>query len=278
MIPFHTLLPPSPIVSDLFCLGSGILPEEGDYLVKKANVTTMLVGEHLWEASQEIADYVRAQPDSRSLQLLSISSDARGIPSTHATIDNALSVNPAGPGLIMFTSGTTGRPKGVILPRVLFNEVKDVGNDQVALNHRPCHWIGGARTSVDAILTGKTLVNIGEKRAESRAEAVIAVLEEYPITDAVFTPALLRWVKQIMMKGGNPMPAHVRAERGNPFKHLSSIKCAAGICEPSTISFLTSLTGLRFETIYGATEIGGLITMGHSEVKVIFHTCDLTWK
>ena len=130
----------------------------------------MLVGENLAQASQQIADYVRAQPDSRPLQLLSISSNARGAPSTQATIDNSLLVNPAGPGMIMFTSGTTGRPKGVILPRVLFNEVKDAGEDQVALNHRPCHWIGGARTSVDAILTGKTLVNIGEKRAESRAK------------------------------------------------------------------------------------------------------------
>lgn len=76
----------------------------------------------------------------------------------------AIRADKAGPGMALFTSGTIRRPKGVVLPRICFAELRCVEQGKVVLNHLLGHWKGRARNLIEPVVTGGILVRIGRKR------------------------------------------------------------------------------------------------------------------
>ncbi|KAK3291273.1 uncharacterized protein B0H64DRAFT_367327 [Chaetomium fimeti] len=237
-------------------MASGILPEEAHHIISKSKATLLLVGDGCTDKAASISAFVRGQGNSFEWAAIFSESSVkldRNLISIDAEIDNSLRLSPRGPGILLFTSGTTGRPKGVVLPRSCFGFPDRVGASAsgVVVSHRACHWIAGTTSLISPILSGKTLHILGENTTSE--DILDALLRLHP-TQICFTPTILREMKALVLSRGGPLEQYAAG-----FQNLSQVRCAAAPIEPSLREFWTGLTGLPFENIYGCTEAGGVI-------------------
>ncbi|KAM4066050.1 AMP-binding enzyme [Hirsutella rhossiliensis] len=244
--------------------GSGILPEEAYYFLSKTKATCMLASKDCFGRAEKICAYLSEQKDSESLTLLPISSDAQPLGNADIAIEDSLPVDSGGPGLVLFTSGTTGLPKATVLPKRCFAYAQLAEPGSAAINYRPGHWIGGARSLIEPVVTGTKLYDLGEKAG---ADTVLEAFKTHRITHATFTPLVLRQMKDLMTDGSGELSKEGRKKYSNYFKGLPTIRCAAGILGPTTMQFWTDLTGLPFENVYSSTELGGPATRAISGIK-----------
>jgi long-chain acyl-CoA synthetase len=135
-------------------------------------------------------------------------------------------IDPAQAVVQVYTSGTSGRPKGVVLGHRAFldviREVVRAGDELIAwrpgdvtLLALPTFHVGGLWFAVHGMVTGATSVVM---RAFSAA-AALALIEQHRITKVAFVPAMIRFmlseptsrtadlssVDQLIY-GGSPMP------------------------------------------------------------------------
>ncbi|KAH6843247.1 hypothetical protein B0I37DRAFT_330943 [Chaetomium sp. MPI-CAGE-AT-0009] len=237
-------------------MASGILPEEAHHIISKSKATLLLVGDGCTDKAASISAFVRGQGNSFEWAAIFSESSMKldqNLISIDAEIDSSLRLSPRGPGILLFTSGTTGRPKGVVLPRSCLGvpDRVETSASGVVVSHRACHWIAGTTSLISPILSGKTLHVLGENATSE--DILDALLRLHP-THVCFTPTILREMKALMLSRGSPLEQYAAG-----FQNLSQVRCAAAPIEPSLREFWTGLTGLPFENIYGCTEAGGII-------------------
>lgn len=162
-------------------------------------------------------------------------------------------MDPRGPGLVIFTSGTTGPPKGAVLPRICMVFQPDAPANCQTVCFRPPHWLGGAISLVEPMLTGKQ-VHILRERAG--VEYIWKVFRNHQITGTGFTPGVLREMKEwLETQSQDEQEEYLKA-----FKRIGVIHCAGAMVSPSVLKFWKSRTGLVFNNVYGSTEVGGFAT------------------
>lgn len=77
-------------------------------------------------------------------------------------INQALQIDSKRPGAVLFTSGTSGPPKGVVLPRASFQFGRNPAEPGSAtLGYKGAHWWTGCRKALEPVLSGKKLYHIG---------------------------------------------------------------------------------------------------------------------
>lgn len=185
-----------------------------------------------------------------------------GGPVADASDHHARSLDEEDPAVVIFTSGTEGRPKAVVLAhrsllaglqmlldvsRRLPGQIDETSGD-VALHTGPLFHIGGVQTLIRAITVGDTLV-MPEGRFDP-AEA-LRLIERYKIT---------RW---------SAVPTMVSRVLAHPDVHRRDLRSLRSVTvggAPVHAEFLERLrTGLpgvqvRVPTGYGLTENGGQAT------------------
>ncbi|PKK48947.1 hypothetical protein CI102_7970 [Trichoderma harzianum] len=245
--------------------GSGILPEEASHFLSITKATCILIGSNdCIERAAKIAAFINSQGGTAFT--LPISHDAEPIRASNVDIDEGVQLAPDGPGMVLFTSGTTGLPKGAILPRNCFTNVSLAKPGEACINYRPGHWIGGARTLIMPMLSGKELYTLGEKGS---AKEVLNAFRTHRITQAAFTPTLLRNMRELLINSDGQVPNEKRDEYASWFKALDGLKCSAGMIDHSILKFWTDLTGLHMYIGYSATELGGLTIATRDPVTTI---------
>ncbi|DAA77519.1 TPA_exp: Adenylate-forming enzyme AfeA [Trichophyton benhamiae CBS 112371] len=220
------------------------------------------------ERASNIHTYIK-QTKCEALTVVAISCDAKALDETERAIeiDHNCVMAPGGPGMIIFTSGTTGRPKGALLPRcaLLGTGIREPGS--AALVYRPNHWIGGARDIIQSLLSGMKVHSLKTKVQDARAEDVLRAFRTSQITHAAFMPDVLRRM-MFLLTCHRDLSSILQEEKDlwySYFKGLSIIKCSGGSLEPPVRDFWIGLTGLPFENFYSSTELGGSAIGGLSE-------------
>ncbi len=197
--------------------------DELEYMIATAGVRVLMVGDRyvplmagmrdrLWGVTQYVA-MESSQPDMVSFEALiaQASGDA-----SEAEVDEG-DVN-----ILMYTSGTTGRPKGVMLTYGDFvayvcgnTELADGTPRGAALLCVPMYHIAGVTAMMTSIFTGRTLVILPQFEPREWLEAV----QRERITHAFLVPTMLKRVLEhpdfhryscssveILAYGAAPMP------------------------------------------------------------------------
>jgi acyl-CoA synthetase (AMP-forming)/AMP-acid ligase II len=176
-----------------------LVADEIAYILSDAGATVLVVDEGLARLGAEVAARVEAVAHCL------VTGDA---PSTGGTIEGYgaaiagasdtpidIEVPESAPAFLMYTSGTTGRPKGAVITH--FNLVMNTLNtmvtrniatdDEVWLSAVPLFHIAGLNGILVHLMVGATTVILGSDRFDPAA--VVDLLEAQQITGCFFVPS-----------------------------------------------------------------------------------------
>ncbi|KHN97323.1 AMP-dependent synthetase/ligase [Metarhizium album ARSEF 1941] len=244
--------------------GAGILPQEAHSFLARSKACVLLVGGHKLERGQQINEY--SQQHGHGFQLVRISTDAPPVAIGSIAIDDSVQLDGGGPGFVIFTSGTTGPPKGAVLPRrwCLFEGPAEPGS--ATISERPPHWIGGAYPMLESTLIGRHVYILKNAPPVS---AIWDTFRDHRIDHMAFTPGLLRAMKQDYQDRICKLPAAEHRLYLQGIRNLKTLWQGGGMPSVSMLDFWRDLVGKPVAMRYGSTELGGTVTGhdGSSKIK-----------
>jgi acyl-CoA synthetase (AMP-forming)/AMP-acid ligase II len=231
-------------------VGWRLAPPEVSYILRDTGAKIVFAGEGFSNSALQIASKLESNPivvSDQEARLLVAESDA-------AIIERIENTDPV---LQLYTSGTTGNPKGVMLSNENLHGLRNPGNeaglpwnfyegDECMLVAMPCAHIGGTGLINIAVANGiRTLI-----QAEFSPEGVLEAIEN-GATHLFLVPAALQMViqhpnakdtdfsgLQYLMYGAAPMPLELLKEAVRTMPNAGFIQ-AYGMTETSgTISIL----------------------------------------
>lgn len=161
----------------------------------------------------------------------------------------AVSIDPASPFLITYTSGTTGTPKGVLASHAAFLNIYaglvlegDVRNSEVTLVTLPLFHTGGMHALTQpTLLMGGTVVIMGKG---FDPEKILDAVERYRITMTMWVPTMLA------MLVNHPNVTKYR------LSSLKKIWYGSSAISPTVLEASMGIFKTGFYQWYGQTETG----------------------
>lgn len=173
-------------------------------------------------------------------------------------INEELKFSPTRGCLVLFTSGTTALPKGVVLPRKLFYfEGQTSPQEVLYLASTPSHWIGGTGV-LDSVLTGERLHMM---KNGSVPAMFWDVLREGKVTDMSMSPTLLRELLEYYNEKICDLAPDERDKYISGAQKLQTVFSSGSVLSPSTRRFFTDVVNVPIRNGYGLTEMGGGVTV-----------------
>ena len=164
-------------------------------------------------------------------------------------------IDPATPFAIMYTSGTTGRPKGVLVTHLMLRlagesvaQLSLAGPDDVFFVWEPLYHIGGAQTLVLPLIRGARLAMVGRFSASRFWDQVRA--------EGATRIHYLGGILQLLLKQP-PRPD----DRSHPVSIAWGGGCPAEIWRPFEERF-----GVQVRECYGMTEASSLTTCNETGI------------
>ncbi|KAJ5463790.1 hypothetical protein N7475_008734 [Penicillium sp. IBT 31633x] len=214
-------------------LSTGLNPDEALYFLKKVKAAYILTEKRTVDMATTFTEYARNEGQRVTLITITRADPAIATisSSTELEINQELTLPETAGCLILFTSGTTGPPKGVVLPRKMFHCGEGITPATLYLASCPPHWVGG---------TG-----------------LIDMLREGRATEMAISPTLLRRLMEYYQENISHLAAEPRNEYIDGAKKLERVIVSGSMLNPSTWRFFADLTGMPIINGYGITEMGG---------------------
>lgn len=208
-------------------------------------------------ADSEFAGLIK-EADTRSLPLLLVDEDGpQGLRARIAAATPAprIALDPLAPCLQLYTSGTTGRPKGVVTSQYALGIARHVenisgffsdwGDDEVLLSPLPSFHIGGMSWVCTALVRGATVYVI----ADTNPAVILDNCLAHGITRTFIVPTLVRALIGEMDARGVRVPT------------LRGIHYGAASMDPALLERSVDRIGCRFLQYYGMTEVTGTMAI-----------------
>lgn len=167
------------------------------------------------------------------------------------------SIGPDDPFVQLYTSGTTGLPKGVVLGQRSFFDLPgrlaaqgldwiDWKPGDVSLSAVPGFHVAGIWWAVNAFAAGVTSVSMRTFRSKD----CVHLIKEHGVTTTLFVPAMLQ---MLLSEPRTPVTGP------NPFASLRRVSyCGSPITE-SLLQHSLDTFGCELVQLYGLTEAGGVV-------------------
>jgi acyl-CoA synthetase (AMP-forming)/AMP-acid ligase II len=214
-------------------------------------------GARLVVADTEFLPLLAQADDAQRVILLTDDDGADGLAARLAAVDPAprQALDPFAPALQLYTSGTTGKPKGVLTSQYALGAQRQVevaspgfddwGEDEVLLSPMPNFHVGGMSWVICGLSRGQTVV----VTADTAPPVLLDLCVTHGITRTFIVPTVLRALLEEM----NRRDVRVPTLRGI---HYGAMAMDAGLLERSVDKI-----GCRFLQYYGMTEATGSITL-----------------
>jgi acyl-CoA synthetase (AMP-forming)/AMP-acid ligase II len=163
--------------------------------------------------------------------------------------DTAAAWEPGAPAAIMYTSGTTGRPKGAVLTHLnllmstmaFMRTTRSLGHGGTSLCAAPIFHIAGLAKVVPALILGQTVVLTSSGAFDPAG--ILDLLESERVTDMFLVPT--QW--QAMCDLPDIAEQHL---------HLRAVTWGASPALPSTMEAMArSFPDVPFTAVFGQTEM-----------------------
>ncbi|MGJ9412599.1 long-chain-fatty-acid--CoA ligase [Aeromicrobium sp. CF4.19] len=224
--------------------------DELDYVINDSGARILLVGHELVDQVALIRD--RLTHVERIIVLGGPDDEYDDLLAAADPIDRRADVEPDDPCLVMYSSGTTGRPKGVVLTQHNMvvhtrNAIGDIvyGEGDMMLIAMPMFHVGGSSYALFGPATGTPGYVIREVDPQLLAQAMMA-----GVTHAFLVPAV---VAGLLQAGPDAMALFSRLK---VFTYG-----AAPMPLPVLRGALEHWTATEFTQVYGMTEMGGVVTI-----------------
>jgi acyl-CoA synthetase (AMP-forming)/AMP-acid ligase II len=236
-------------------IGWRLAPSEAGYIIDDTQAKVLFVGAELLECARAALAETTTQPRVIAMEAAAGDWPAfEGWRDAQATTDPNVAVAPEDTGLLLYTSGTTGRPKGVMLTsanllrsRRKLSESKLGWNEwnegEVNLVAMPAAHIGGTGWGVVGLING--VKNVVAR--EFNPIEVLEFIERERIAKMFMVPAALQFV--------------VRLPRAREIDYSSLTHILYG-ASPMPVALLQEcmdVFGCQFCQQYGMTETTGTI-------------------
>ncbi|HLR44512.1 MAG TPA: long-chain fatty acid--CoA ligase [Brevibacterium sp.] len=238
---------------------------EVEYIVEDSGAQVLIADDDLIDVAQRLGP-VRRGEDSVSLVHTSAApvAGARSYAALQREDDGEfdLDVPESDDAFIMYTSGTTGRPKGTVLTHMnLFmnsvnaNPVQGVSDEaEVWLSGLPLFHIGGLNGILMYLLVGGHSVLM--ESGNFSAETAVATIEEYGVTACYFVPTQWRDICEV-------------PDASRRAASLRRISWGASIAPPSTLQAMAdTFAGVPNFNMFGQTEMSSVTCILRGEDAV----------
>jgi acyl-CoA synthetase (AMP-forming)/AMP-acid ligase II len=237
-----------------------LVPDEVTYIAEDSGATSLVVDSVLAETAGAVRERV---PGLATCLVVADRADAAGPgaelyePVLAAASDEApvIDVPEHDPAFIMYTSGTTGRPKGAVLSHFnllinTYNVMASIGvreADEVFLSGLPLFHIGGLNLISPQLLLGGTSVIL--PTGEFDPAKTVDLLEREQVTGCYFVPT--QWQQICAVPG-------VRERK----LKLRRMLWGASVAPPSVLKAMAeTFPGIATYNCFGQTEMSSLTTV-----------------
>lgn len=174
--------------------------EELTYMVESTDVTTLFISERYWSIWEGISASLPQVKNVIPLDFEREGASYRTLRDSGEDIPVFTDIEESDPTLIIFTSGTTSLPKGVVLSYQALTALvvntqspaDPVSDQEVVLVSVPFFHIAGATTMMSAVFSGRRLVILPNFDPAAWLKAV----EDEGVTHAFVVPTMLKRIME----------------------------------------------------------------------------------
>lgn len=248
-------------------------PEEALYFVTKSRAVCILCSNAALPLGKAVEQLVRQQANSSTFTAIEAahSLNSRPLRPSDIKVSSNTYLSDNAPGVVIFTSGTTGPPKGAVMRRGFIHDTAlaiadgyQLGPSDTLLHVLPVHHATGIGVNFfpcmfsGAVIEFRTGSFSPEWTWERWRRGGVTVFSGVP----TIYMRMMRYYEQVLSTKNN-LQEYVRGARG-----LKACLCGTSALPKPIADFWAQILGKKIMLRYGATEFGAIFKVRIGDEKV----------